>query len=114
GREMAAHFQAGILTRIFRPMKSTVQTPVADSLLGPLDWRSLVDWLREDGVISSDEAERTITRCASAHSAQHPLQRLAVVGMARKSDGHVLDAESLTQWLAERSGLSYMRIDPLK
>ncbi|PKO68989.1 MAG: type II secretion system protein E [Betaproteobacteria bacterium HGW-Betaproteobacteria-16] len=95
-------------------MKSTVQTPVADSLLGPLDWRSLVDWLREDGVISSDEAERTITRCASAHSAQHPLQRLAVVGMARKSDGHVLDAEALTQWLAERSGLSYMRIDPLK
>ena len=95
-------------------MKSTVQTPVADSLLGPLDWRTLVEWLREDGVISADEAERTITRCASAHSAQHPLQRLAVVGMARKADGHVLDAESLTQWLAERSGLSYMRIDPLK
>ncbi|MDR7150419.1 general secretion pathway protein E [Hydrogenophaga palleronii] len=95
-------------------MKSTVQTPVAASMLGPLDWRSLVDWLREDGVISTDEAERTITRCASAHSAQHPLQRLAVVGMARKADGHVLDAESLTQWLAERSGLSYMRIDPLK
>lgn len=95
-------------------MKSTVQTPVADSLLGPLDWRTLVEWLREDGVISAEEAERTITRCASAHSAQHPLQRLAVVGMARKADGHVLDAESLTQWLAERSGLSYMRIDPLK
>ena len=95
-------------------MKSTVQTPVSDSLLGPLDWRTLVEWLREDGVISTDEAERTITRCASAHSAQHPLQRLAVVGMARKADGHVLDAESLTQWLAERSGLSYMRIDPLK
>ena len=73
-----------------------------------------MEWLREDGVISTDEAERTITRCASAHSAQHPLQRLAVVGMARKADGHVLDAESLTQWLAERSGLSYMRIDPLK
>ena len=95
-------------------MKSIAQTPVADSQLGPLDWRTLVEWLCEDGVISADEAERTITRCASAHSAQHPLQRLTVVGMARKADGHVLDAESLTQWLAERSGLSYMRIDPLK
>jgi general secretion pathway protein E len=95
-------------------MKTTVQTPVDDLLLGPLDWRSLVGWLREDGVISADEAERTITRCASAHSAQHPLQRLSVVGMARQADGHLLDAELLTQWLAERSGLSYMRIDPLK
>ena len=81
---------------------------------GPLDWRSLVGWLREDGVISAEEAERTTTRCASAHSSQHPLQRLAVVGMSRKADQHVLDVEMLTQWLAQRSGLEYMRIDPLK
>ncbi|MGQ3001886.1 MAG: GspE/PulE family protein [Hydrogenophaga sp.] len=81
---------------------------------GPLDWRSLVGWLREDGIISAEEAERTTTRCASAHSSQHPLQRLAVVGMSRKADQHVLDVEMLTQWLAQRSGLEYMRIDPLK
>jgi general secretion pathway protein E len=81
---------------------------------GPLDWRHLVSWLREDGVISADEAARTVARCASAHSVQHPLQRLAVVGMARASDGHVLDVEMLTQWLAARSGLAYFRIDPLK
>jgi general secretion pathway protein E len=81
---------------------------------GPLDWRMLVDWLRTDQVISADEARRTIARCSSAHSAQHPLQRLAVVAMARADDGRVLDVESLTQWLAERAGLSYLRIDPLK
>jgi len=81
---------------------------------GPLDWRMLVDWLREDGVITAQEAERTTTRCASAHSAQHPLQRLAVVGMARAVDGHVLDAELLTEWLAQHCGLTYLRIDPLK
>jgi general secretion pathway protein E len=81
---------------------------------GPLDWRTLVGWLQADGVISAEEAQRTITRCASAHSAQHPLQRLAVVGMARAADGHVLDVESLTQWLAARAGLGYLRIDPLK
>ncbi len=81
---------------------------------GPLDWRTLVGWLREDGVISAEEAERTITRCSSAHSAQHPLQRLAVVGMSRAVDHHVLDVEALTQWLAKRSGIDYMRIDPLK
>ncbi|HEY9095497.1 MAG TPA: type II/IV secretion system protein, partial [Hydrogenophaga sp.] len=82
--------------------------------LGPLDWRTLVEWLLKDQVISDNEAARTIARCASAHSAQHPVQRLAVVGMARASDGHVLDAESLTQWLAQRSDLEYFRIDPLK
>jgi general secretion pathway protein E len=88
---------------------STLPTDV-----GPLDWRSLVGWLREDGLINADEAARTVARCASAHSAQHPLQRLAVVGMARAADGHVLDLELLTQWLAQRAGLDYFRIDPLK
>ena len=95
---------------------ATPATAVAASqpILGPLDWRTLVGWLQADGVISADEAQRTVVRCASAHSAQHPLQRLAVVGMARAANGHVLDVEALTQWLAERAGLGYLRIDPLK
>jgi general secretion pathway protein E len=97
-------------------MKTTTKapTPRPAHQPGPLDWRMLVGWLREDGVISADEAARTVARCASAHSAQHPLQRLAVVGMAREADGHVLDIEQLTQWLAGRSGIDYFRIDPLK
>jgi general secretion pathway protein E len=97
-------------------MKPHAPAPIAKTALplGPLDWRTLVEWLRADGVISAEEAKRTIVRCASAHSAQHPLQRLAVVGMARQVDGVVLDAEALTQWLAQRAGLAYLRIDPLK
>jgi len=87
---------------------------VKSDFQGPLDWRTLVDWLLKDEVISDNEAARTIARCASAHSAQHPVQRLSVVGMARASDGHVLDAELLTQWLAARTDLDYFRIDPLK
>jgi general secretion pathway protein E len=97
-------------------MKPHAPAPTAktDLPVGPLDWRTLVEWLRADHVISADEAKRTIARCASAHSAQHPLQRLAAVGMARQADGHVLDVEALTQWLAQRAGLGYLRIDPLK
>jgi len=95
-------------------MKTSPTPPPQMTFDGPLDWRSLVGWLREDGVISAEEADRTTTRCASAHSSQHPLQRLAVVGMSRAADQHVLDVEMLTQWLARRSGLEYMRIDPLK
>ncbi|MES2635446.1 MAG: ATPase, T2SS/T4P/T4SS family [Pseudomonadota bacterium] len=81
---------------------------------GPLDWRRIVEWLSQDGVISADEARRTVARCAQAESAQHPLVRLAAVAMARQSDGKPLDIESLTQWLAVRADLAYLRIDPLK
>ncbi|MDB5955821.1 type II/IV secretion system protein [Ramlibacter sp.] len=81
---------------------------------GPLHWRQLVEWLSEDGVISPEEARRTIARCAQAESAQHPLVRLAAVAMTRASDGKPLDIEALTQYLAARAGMDYLRIDPLK
>ncbi len=82
--------------------------------IGPLNWRTLVEWLSEDGVISALEAARTIARCAQVQSAQPPLIRLASVSMARVSDGKPLDVEAMTQWLAGRAGLAYLRIDPLK
>jgi len=82
--------------------------------VGPLDWRRLVEWLQRDGVISAEEAQRINARCAQAESVQHPLLRLASVSVRRTSDGKSLDIELLTQWLATRAGLSYLRIDPLK
>ncbi|MDB5942671.1 MAG: type pilus assembly protein tapB-like protein [Ramlibacter sp.] len=81
---------------------------------GPLDWRNVVEWLREDAVISPEEARRTVARCSQAESAQHPLVRLASVAMERASDGKHLDIEMLTQYLAVRAGMEYLRIDPLK
>jgi general secretion pathway protein E len=79
-----------------------------------VDWRRLVEWLGQDGVISAEEVRRTIARCSQAESVQHPLVRLAAVAMERAADGKPLDIESLTQWLAGRAGLDYLRIDPLK
>ena len=81
---------------------------------GPLDWRKLVGWLSEDGIISVLDAERTIARCAQVQSAQHPVVRLASIGMTRVSDGKPLDVETISQYLAGRAGLKYLRIDPLK
>ena len=92
------------------PRKAGVRTPH----VGPLDWRRLVEWLSEDGVISTAEATRTIARCSQVQSAQQPLVRLASVSMARLSDGKPLDIETMAQWLAGRAGLNYLRIDPLK
>lgn len=81
---------------------------------GPLDLRHLIEWLAKDGVISPVEAKRTLARCAQAESRQHPLVRLANVAMTRESDGKPLDLEMLSQWLAGRAGLAYLRIDPLR
>ena len=81
---------------------------------GPIDWRRLVEWLHADGVISEEQAARTIARCAQAESVQHPLVRLASVSMRRAADNKPLDIELLTQWLAARVGMDYLRIDPLK
>ena len=86
--------------------------PTPKSHTGPLDWRRLVEWLQVDRVISEEEATRTIARCAQAESAQHPLVRLASVSMRRAVDNKPLDIELLTQWLAGRVGMDYLRIDP--
>ncbi len=94
-----------------KPRPETTGKPVPP---GPLDWRRLVEWLSEDGVISAAEAQRTIARCAQVQSAQHPLIRLASVSMTRLADGKPLDIETIAQWLAGRAGLGYLRIDPLK
>ncbi|NUZ07204.1 GspE/PulE family protein [Piscinibacter koreensis] len=81
---------------------------------GKLQWRTLVTWLREDGVISAEDAENTARRFAGGNSAQHPLVRLGGVGLKRVADGKVLDVELLTEWLARHCKMPYLRIDPLK
>jgi general secretion pathway protein E len=86
----------------------------AVSHIGPIDWRSIVQWLHQDGVISVQEAQRTVDRCSKAESAQHPLVRLAAVAITRASDGKPLDMEALTQFLAGKAGVDYFRIDPMK
>jgi general secretion pathway protein E len=100
---------SGKMTASIKP-PLLAKTPYA----GPVDWRLLVQWLQADGVIADDEAQRTIARCAQAESAQHPLVRLSSVSMRRAVDGKPLDIEALTQWLAGRAGLDYLRIDPLR
>jgi general secretion pathway protein E len=85
---------------------------------GKLDWLKLIAWLRDDGMIEAEEADKTIKRFGSTQSVQHPLVRLAAAGLQRKGSagghGKTLDIEALTAWLAARCGMPYLRIDPLK
>ena len=103
------------MSAVLPPSSPSFSTTLSDRLPdGPLDWRSLLEWLSADGIISVVEAQRTLARCAQVQSAQPPLVRLASIGMTRVADGKPLDIETLTQWLAGHIGLPYLRIDPLK
>jgi len=85
--------------------------------VGPLDWRVLLRWMRKDGVLSEEVARATEKRFHGTDSRQHPLVRIAGLGLQRDKDpgkGRVLDVEALTEWLAGRVKLPYVRIDPLK
>jgi len=81
---------------------------------GRLEWRPLLDALLEDGVISAADAESTGKRFAGGHSKQHPLVRLAAADLKREGSDKLLDVEALSEWLAGRCGLPYLRIDPLR
>ena len=81
---------------------------------GKIDWRLLLQWLRSDGMVSLEDAERVQRRFKAGDSSLHPLVRLAGAELAQPGSGRALDTEALTEWLAGRCKLPYLRIDPLK
>ncbi len=97
---------------------SAVSAPSAARAASPhkglLDWRLLLNWLTEDKVLSPQDAQTVAQRFAAGDSAQHPLVRIAGLGLKRADTSGTLDLEPLTEWLARRVGLPYLRIDPLK
>ncbi len=81
---------------------------------GRLEWPLLLAWLRDDGWISVDDAERVTARFRAGASSLHPLVRLGGAGLQRAGAGTALDTEALTEWLAGRCRLPHLRIDPLR
>ncbi|WIV99284.1 GspE/PulE family protein [Kinneretia aquatilis] len=81
---------------------------------GRLEWRTLLHWLQEDGLIDEAQVLRTEGRFAAGDSSLHPLVRLGHGGLTRSNTGKPLDVDALSEWLAERAKLPYLRIDPLK
>ncbi len=81
---------------------------------GRLEWPLLLEWLREDGWVSAEDAERVAARFRAGASSLHALVRLGGAGLSRVGSGELLDTERLTEWLAGRCKLPYLRIDPLR
>jgi general secretion pathway protein E len=95
-------------------MRAMKKTATVARPTGRLDWRWLLDALRDDGLIAVDDAERVSRRFAAGASSLHALVRLGSAGLQRVGTEQTLDAEALTEWLAGRAGLPYLRIDPLR
>jgi general secretion pathway protein E len=81
---------------------------------GRLEWPLLLAWLQEDGLIGSDDVDRVTSRFRAGASSLHALVRLGGAGLLRLGSSQALDTESLTEWLASRCKLPYLRIDPLR
>jgi general secretion pathway protein E len=81
---------------------------------GRLEWPLLLAWLREDGWITAEDADRVTGRFRAGASSLHALVRLGGAGLLQRGNGRLLDTELLTEWLAGRCRLPYLRIDPLR
>ena len=71
----------------------------------PLQLRQLLAWLQEDGLLDAAQAAAIVAQAALLPAPPlHPLCSIA---------HGALTLDTLCAWLAQRSGLPYMRIDPL-
>ena len=96
------------------PSAKAKAVPAPPRPKGALDWRAMLQWLQDDGLISAEDLERISRRFAAGHSSLHALVRLGGAGLVRVGSDAPLDTEALTQWLAQRARLPYLRIDPLR
>ena len=72
---------------------------------GRLEWRTMLHWLLDDGLIDETQVQRTEQRFAAGDSSLHPLVRLGHANLVRLSTGKPLDVDALSEWLAVRARL---------
>jgi general secretion pathway protein E len=93
------------------PTAKAVQQPVSRRL----ELSQVLADLAADGLVAKDAAEQLARDRRFSRSDVHPLTVIA--DQKWKDPRHprkVLSLEALTEWLAEKSGLPYLHIDPFK
>ena len=101
-----------------QPKRPAEQAPL-DSRLGAqrkLDLDSVLAGLRRDGLIGDEDTQKVLaeTRLARGKIELHPLIVVANQKLINPLDNKPLSLEVLTQWLADKAGFPYMKIDPMK
>ncbi|MCP5424990.1 MAG: type II/IV secretion system protein [Gammaproteobacteria bacterium] len=98
---------------------NSLSTPLWPSALADqrITLKMLLEYLVTDQLISHQDANRAINFESRRHGRDelHPLVIVANQKIASQQPPHQpLSLETLTQWLADKIGLPYRRIDPLK
>ena len=61
--------------------------PISSLPSGRLEWRLLLQWLHDDGLVGDAEAARVRARFGAGDSSQHPLVRLAGASLVDARNG---------------------------
>src|SRR5674476_1070962 len=80
-----------------------------------LDLQRVVADLVADGLVAQETADQLLKDRRFGRADVHPL--VVIADQKWKDPWHpkkLLHREALTQWLAEKSGMRYLRIDPFK
>ena len=81
-----------------------------------IDIESVLAALKRDGMIADADLARVRADARSARPGieMHPLALVANRKIVNLRDGKPLSLEVLAQWLADKAGLEYLKIDPMK
>ena len=80
-----------------------------------LTLKEVLDELIEDGLVDAAEVERSGLGAKADRNQLHPLVVIANKQLQQRQPPHqALSLELLTEWLANKAELPYLRIDPLK
>jgi general secretion pathway protein E len=83
---------------------------------GRLTLGEVLDWLLEDKLVAAEPAAQLKKERRYYRGTMHPLVIVAEQKWkkAGEKNASLLTLDALTEWLAKRSGLDYLHIDPLK
>lgn len=80
-----------------------------------LEVHDILKWLEEDGLVDADNAHMLRMLAGGAeYKKKNPLEVIASRNWTNPKTDKLFTLDSLTQWLADRVELPFMRIDPLK
>jgi general secretion pathway protein E len=81
-----------------------------------LDLDTVLQALQRDGLLDADGAAKVVADARNLRNRfeVHPLALIANLRLTHAQDGKPLSLEVLTRWLADKAGLPYFRIDPMK